>query len=63
MNQVHFQAFADAIVKIEDTEERFAVSILVGEVCESFNNRFNWEKFRVATRTNNTWEYYQQEGR
>ena len=48
MTRKHFKAFADAISKITNDDERKNTADLVGGVCSDSNSRFNWSTWYSA---------------
>jgi len=45
MTKKHFEAFAEEIAKIEDSNIRGCVTHVVSSVCGKFNNRFDHARF------------------
>jgi hypothetical protein len=48
MTRKHFNAFAKRISRIEDSDKRLKVAMVVADVCYEFNHRFDWCTFRKA---------------
>ena len=48
MSRKHFRALADAISCITDDGERERVAHLIGGVCASCNENFNWSVWNNA---------------
>lgn len=50
MSREHFRALADAISQISCADERKRTAELIGNVCTSCNDRFNWSVWNNACR-------------
>lgn len=48
MTRKHFEAFAKAVARIADNDERKRTALLVANVCERFNASFSREAFFAA---------------
>jgi len=54
MTRKHFKMLADAISKLSIAVERERICELIGEVCAEANGRFDWYKWRIACKIEET---------